>query len=148
MNLSEALSQRVLSVDLGISMIDEIQINPPVATYEDATRLSNLRRINYIFGFNGTGKTTISRVIAQAHGHEHCRLVWKGGVELERMVYNRDFIDSNFNQDGPLQGVFTLGENQVEADREIACLQLEIGKVIGHISSWKEKMAYRESAKS
>ncbi|SFN70720.1 AAA family ATPase [Xenorhabdus japonica] len=116
-------------------MIGEIQINLPLATYQNPARLSDLRRINYIFGANGTGKTTISRVIAQAHGHEHCQLQWKSGIELERMVYNRDFVDRNFNQDGPLQGVFTLGENQIEAEREIARLQPEIAKVTDRISS-------------
>ncbi|BDX03465.1 hypothetical protein MACH16_22130 [Marinomonas pontica] len=107
-------------------MINEIQINPPVATYLNPTRLSDLRRINYIFGANGTGKTTISRVIAGDQGYDHCQLVWQGGGALERMVYNRDFVDRNFNQDGPLQGVFTLGENQVEAEREIARLRPDI----------------------
>lgn len=121
-------------------MINEIQINPPVATYLNPTRLSDLRRINYIFGANGTGKTTISRVIAAEQRHEHCQLVWRGGSELERMVYNRDFVDRNFNQDGPLQGVFTLGENQVEAEREIARLRPEIERVDGQISSLKMQL--------
>lgn len=116
-------------------MINEIQINPPVATYLSPTKLTDLRRINYIFGANGTGKTTISRVIAGEQGLVHCRLLWQGGNELERMVYNRDFVDRNFNQDDPLQGVFTLGENQVEAELEIARLQPEIEKAHGQISS-------------
>lgn len=116
-------------------MISEIQINPPVATYLNLVRLNDLRRINYIFGANGTGKTTISRVIAQLQGHDHCQLVWQGGIMLECMVYNRDFVDRNFNQEGPLQGVFTLGENQVEAEREIARLQPEIVKITDQISS-------------
>lgn len=118
-------------------MIKDIQIIPPVATYLNPTQLSDLRRINYIFGANGTGKTTISRVIAQAYGYDHCRLDWQGANPLEPMVYNRDFVDRNFNQDGPLQGVFTLGENQVEAEREIARLRPEIEKVDGQISSLK-----------
>lgn len=116
-------------------MISEIQITPPLATYQNPAKLNDLRRINYIFGANGTGKTTISRVIAQAPGHEHCHLLWQGGLPLKVMFYNRDFVDRNFNQDGPLQGVFTLGENQVEAEREIARLQPEIERVNGQISS-------------
>ncbi|WP_052726001.1 hypothetical protein [Xenorhabdus bovienii] len=32
------------------------------------------------------------------------------------MVYNRDFVDRNFNQGDPLQDIFTLSENQVEAN--------------------------------
>lgn len=51
------------------------------------------------------------------------------------MVYNRDFVDRNFNQDSPLQGVFTLGENQVEAEREITRLGSEIDNVSGQTSS-------------
>ncbi len=118
-------------------MINEIQINPPIATYQTPTTLKDLRCINYIFGANGTGKTTISRIIAGEQGHDQCQLVWQGGSPLERMVYNRDFVDRNFNQDGPLQGIFTLGENQVEAEQEIARLQLEIDRVIDQISSLK-----------
>ena len=49
---------------------------------------------------NGTGKTTISRVIAGEPGHHHCKLAWQGGTPLERMVYNQDFVDRNFNQNG------------------------------------------------
>ena len=51
------------------------------------------------------------------------------------MVYNRDFVDRNFNQDGPLQGVFTLGENQVEAEREIARLRPEMDRINDQVSS-------------
>mgnify|MGYP000038295630 CR=1 FL=1 len=116
-------------------MISEIKINPPLATYQTLATLSDLRRINFVFGANGTGKTTISRVIAGACGDSHSELVWQGGAALEAMVYNRDFIDRNFNQGNPLQGVFTLGENQVEAEREIARLQPEIEKIEGKINS-------------
>tara|TARA_R110001599_G_C12264232_1_gene660684 strand:- start:2357 stop:4603 length:2247 start_codon:yes stop_codon:yes gene_type:complete len=121
-------------------MIDEIKINPPVATYNHPETLSDLRRINFIFGANGTGKTTISRVIAQTEGHDHCQLIWQGGTPLDAMVYNRDFVDRNFNQDSPLQGVFTLGENQVEAEREIARLHPKIEKVDEQIASLNNQL--------
>lgn len=116
-------------------MIGEIRINPPVATYSNSATLGDLRRINFIFGANGTGKTTISRVIAQAVGHSHCELIWHGASPLVVMVYNRDFVDRNFNQGNALQGVFTLGENQVEAEHEIARLQPEVEKLNEKITS-------------
>lgn len=121
-------------------MISEIQINPPVATYLNQAKLNNLRPINYIFGANGTGKTTISRVIAGEPGHHHCQLVWQGATSLERMVYNQDFVDRNFNQNGPLQGVFTLGENQVEAERKIARLRLDTDTLSGQITSLNNQL--------
>ncbi|HET7922967.1 MAG TPA: AAA family ATPase, partial [Gammaproteobacteria bacterium] len=48
-------------------MIQSISIRN-VATFHptDATILDDLRQFNYIFGSNGTGKTTISRIIADA----------------------------------------------------------------------------------
>jgi wobble nucleotide-excising tRNase len=116
-------------------MIGEIVINPPVATYQSQARLNDLRRINFIFGANGTGKTTISRVIDQVEGHNHCFLNWQNAAPLQPMVYNRDFVDNNFNQQNPVQGVFTLGDNQVEAEREIARLQPELEKLTGQINS-------------
>lgn len=121
-------------------MINEIQINPPLATYSTQAKLYDLRRINYIFGANGTGKTTISRVVEGEQGHNHSQIIWQGGIPLEKMVYNRDFVDRNFNQGDLLQGVFTLGENQVEAEREIAHLRPEIGKVNAQISSLKTQL--------
>lgn len=116
-------------------MISEIKINPPVATYHSSAVINDLRLINFIFGANGTGKTTISRVIERAGGHEHCELVWQGGAPLSVMAYNRDFIDRNFNQENPVQGVFTLGDNQVEAERQIQLLKPKIDEILEDISS-------------
>ncbi|QCZ93142.1 AAA family ATPase [Salinimonas iocasae] len=66
-------------------MIREIQITPPLAIYTNQASLTDLRTINYIFGANGSGKTTISRVIAGTDGYSHCPLSWQGDITLERM---------------------------------------------------------------
>src|SRR5690606_18755218 len=56
------------------------------------------------------------------------------------MVYNRDFVERNFNQNNPLQGVFTLGENQVEAEREIADIQPQIDRVRDQIATLNNQL--------
>ncbi|MEQ9998453.1 AAA family ATPase [Pectobacterium versatile] len=109
-------------------MITSINIQN-IATYTRPSILNDLRKINFIFGANGTGKTTISRVIEQATGHEHCFCQWTGGTPLEVMVYNKDFVDRNFNQENTIKGIFTLGDNQVEAEKEIAKLKPELEKL-------------------
>lgn len=110
-------------------MINEIQINQPVPTYLLPPLMTDLRKINFIFGANGSGKTTICRVVEQAESHTHCFLNWKNSAPLQSMVYKRDFVDRNTNQANSVKGVFTLGDNQVETEREVARIQPEIEKL-------------------
>ena len=74
-------------------------------------------RFNFLFGTNGAGKTTITKVIANPRAYPDCALVWRTGTPLESMVYNRDFIERNFNAAPRLKGIFTLGEQDI-ANRE------------------------------
>jgi wobble nucleotide-excising tRNase len=95
-------------------MIESITI-ASVATYASTPEtFTKLSRLNYLFGSNGTGKTTISRVIADEAIFPTCKVKWEGGTKLESMVCNQDFVDRNFNQSVELKGVFTLGEKQFD----------------------------------
>jgi hypothetical protein len=59
--------------------------------------MSGLKNINFIFGANGAGKTTIGRVVTNKSAYEHanCSITWRDGVEMQPLVYNRDFVDAN-----------------------------------------------------
>lgn len=89
-----------------------------VATFHPTavTTLDDLRQVNYLFGSNGTGKTTISRVIADATFSTTSRCTWKNGQPLESVVLNRDFVEKNFDQ---MRGVFTLGEKEKDTEAKI-----------------------------
>jgi wobble nucleotide-excising tRNase len=103
----------------GDRMIETISLSK-TATYGDQPEvLGPLRRVNFIFGTNGTGKTTISRVIADDTAYAACGVAWKDGRPLQALVYNRDFVERNFSRSAELKGVFTLGEKQVKAQEEI-----------------------------
>lgn len=56
------------------------------------------------------------------------------------MVYNQDFVDKNFSQNSRLQGVFTLGENRVEAERELLQLRLQIEKIDTQIKNLNNQL--------
>lgn len=100
-------------------MIDSITI-ADVATYGSTPEsLSSLSQFNFVFGSNGTGKTTVSRIIADEASFATCKVAWRGGTRLQPMVYNRDFLDRNFNQSNELKGVFTLGEKQADTLQKI-----------------------------
>lgn len=113
-------------------MLTGIHINN-VATYNAPTQLDGLKKINFIFGANGSGKTTISRILDQTSNYTYCLLQWLGGEPIKTLVYNKDFIDRNFNQENTVKGVFTLGDDQVEAERQIALLRPQIDKVTNEI---------------
>jgi wobble nucleotide-excising tRNase len=98
-------------------VLTEIEVAGKASYASAGARLDDLKAINFIFGTNGTGKTTISRVIADPDGHPTCSLAWMSGKPLERLVYNRDFIDRNFA--AQLRGIFTLGEAEKDTLEKI-----------------------------
>ena len=107
-------------------MIESLQI-ADVATYSSAPEvLGGLSEFNFIFGSNGTGKTTIGRVIADEEAFEACNVTWKGGTKLQPMVHNSDFVATNFDQSAELKGVFTLGKRNVDAVKKIAAAKNEL----------------------
>ena len=116
-------------------MIESLSISN-VATYgEQSEVLAGLSKFNFIFGSNGTGKTTISRVIAEAEGHHHCPISWVGGTKLQAMVYNRDFVDANFNQSADIKGVFTLGEENIETLDKIVSAKSDLDTLVAQIEN-------------
>lgn len=116
-------------------MIESITI-ASVATYgANPQVLTGLSNFNFIFGSNGTGKTTISRIIADASHYPTCGVQWKSGMPLQTMVYNQNFVERNFNQLNELKGVFTLGEQQVDTLAKIAETKKEIDTLTNKIKS-------------
>ena len=107
-------------------MIESITI-ANVATFAITPEaLNGLSQFNYLFGSNGTGKTTVSRVIADETKFPTCNVTWKAGTKLQPLVYNHDFVERNFNQSAELKGVFTLGEKQLDTLAKIAAAKGEL----------------------
>lgn len=110
-------------------MIESIHV-AKTATYGDARQsLTGLKTFNYIYGSNGSGKTTISRVLAKPSdpAHANCNIAWKGGSPLDAFVYNRDFVAANFGL-SPIKGVFTLGKQSVEDAEALRLATAEVAK--------------------
>ena len=55
-------------------MISKININNVASFNESDHLMDNLGRINFIFGANGSGKTTISRVLAHPENYPSCSI--------------------------------------------------------------------------
>ena len=73
--------------------------------------------INFFYGKNGSGKTSISRAIMDGGA-----LTWKATEpesDYDRLVFNRDFIQQNLMLHDRMPGVFTISEADIAVQGEI-----------------------------
>ena len=83
------------------------------ASYKNEQKLGPLKAINFVFGCNGSGKTTISRILANAENPPPgCSVAWDAEGALQVRVYNKDYVDANFARDKRIPGVLTLGSEK------------------------------------
>lgn len=97
------------------SAITGIRLNR--ATFRDV-RIDQLSCVNFFYGNNGAGKSSIARAIEENDGLE-----WRDGAlpsNYDILVFNQDFISRNFSDCGSLPGVFTVNETNVKIQGEVA----------------------------
>lgn len=130
-------------------MIEKICIKN-IATYDKivAVNIENLKEINFFYGANGSGKTTISKVIANVSSFSDCSIQWKDNLLLKPYVYNRDFIHQNFNVSNELKGIFTLGKDSVETTKLIDEKKKEEEKIQNEITGLKNNLASKDEEKN
>lgn len=75
--------------------------------------------INFLFGNNGSGKSTIAKVIKEKSPN---KLVWEAGRtanDFTLLVYNEEFIKKNIASYGGMPGVFTISEQNLVIQQQI-----------------------------
>lgn len=88
------------------------------ASFKEEVLIENLQKVNIIYGANGTGKSTISKVLSDTEGkYPECFVDWADDTPLDVLAYNKDFRDKNFVENMP--GIFTLGEATIEKKKLI-----------------------------
>ena len=121
-------------------MIESIQIQKAASFGDVPENVLGLSKFNFVYGANGTGKTTVSRVIADEARFPFCKVTWRGGAKLETLVYNRDFIDRNFGQAVELKGIFTLGEKDKTTLDKITAAKTELDGFVGQIKLFTDTL--------
>jgi len=85
-----------------------------------------LQKVNFVFGPNGSGKTSISRALSDAGAFPACRVAWSATQpQSEVRVFNRQYVDQVVGTEDELAGVFVLGKASVEAQQERVTLEAE-----------------------
>lgn len=100
-------------------MITKIELKN-VVPYSNGLIIDNLHKINYIYGANASGKTTLSHFLEQTDDEKYtdCSIEWENGIKVETNVYNRYFRENNFGKSS-IPGVFTLGQATKEEKETI-----------------------------
>lgn len=98
-----------------------------VASYDhEGVTFDNLSKVNFIYGGNGTGKTTFSRVLAHPNDFPSCKVEWEG-KPVEVVVFNQDFKRDNLKEVMP--GVFTIGFEHYKETPHAWFLGKKIGRL-------------------
>ncbi|HCG39041.1 MAG TPA: hypothetical protein DEW09_08180 [Pseudomonas sp.] len=107
-------------------MIESITL-ANIATYSrtEPQAITKLKQVNFFYGANGAGKTTISRVIKDSGYSLDSTVTWSQKTPLAAMVYNNDFIKENYKDLEDLKGVFTLGKAEANQLERLKVLQEE-----------------------
>lgn len=121
-------------------MIETITIRNVASYSNEPERLIELSKNNFIYGSNGSGKTTISRVIADSAIYPDCSVSWVGGNQIEALVYNRDFVENNFSQSTELKGIFTLGEKDKKTLEAIENEKKKLDELVKEIAKLKNSL--------
>ena len=118
------------------SEIIKIELND--ATFEGTKATVNPTYVNFFFGNNGTGKSTIAKAIKSGVGVIYTDD--KRFDDYNTLVYNQDFIDANMKSYHDLKGIFTIDEANSET-------QDEIDKINEQLTEARGKKAAAETAK-
>jgi len=116
-------------------MITKIILKKVASYGEDPAILETDKKINFIYGLNGTGKTTISKYLQNKDDLNFCNCSVEGINNEKILVYNQKFIDDNFYLSPTQKGIFSLKSENKEAKEKIDNATEEIKKLNAQIKN-------------
>ncbi len=106
-----------------ISEITEILLN--TAVFHQVKFIP--ARLNFIYGDNGTGKSTIAETIQNAKNLKF--KTGKSADDYQILVYNQEFVQQNIQQYANLPGIFTVSQQNAELQRKLQNLESQKEKI-------------------
>lgn len=125
------------------SAIEELVLTD--ATFDNETVRPTF--INFFYGRNGTGKSTVARTIRAS---DPANVRWHDGrsaADYDVLVYDTAFIAANFESCDNLPGVFTVAEENIAVQNRIKEKSAERRELLERHSVCREALESGESAK-
>jgi len=99
-------------------MITKIEMDC-VASYKKKATLETDKKVNLIYGLNGTGKSTISNYLYSPSLDKFSTCRMEGVTDEKILVYNQNFVRDYFYETDSINGIFTLSKENKEAEKKI-----------------------------
>lgn len=117
-------------------MINKITLKN-IASYRNEAVLETDKKVNLIYGLNGTGKSTFSSYLYDLSDPQYADCNVLGLNTTDRLlVYNQQFIKDNFYETEDIHGIFTLSKENKEVKKIID----EANKTIQTLNDSKRKI--------
>ncbi len=111
-------------------MINKI-VMKNVASYRKETALETDKKVNLIYGVNGTGKSTLSGFLYNTEDSQYSDCKIKGLHNTDRvLVYNQQFVTDNFYETEDISGIFTLSQENKAATQAIDDARKKLTKLL------------------
>ena len=125
-------------------MISKIVLNG-VASYRKEAVLETDKKVNLLYGLNGTGKSTFSEFLYDQTGARFSQCRVEGLEDNDTiLVYNQRFVQDTFYEPQGIHGIFTLSKGNAEAQKVIDNASAEMKKLIEQKRKIEEKKAKDE----
>lgn len=125
-------------------MISKIVLNE-VASYKKEAVLDTDKKVNLLYGLNGTGKSTFSEFL---YDHTEARFSQCSIEGLEEndtvLVYNQKFVQDTFYEPEGIHGIFTLSKGNADAQKVIDTTSAEVKKLKEQKRKIEEKKTKNE----
>ncbi|TGK54190.1 AAA family ATPase [Leptospira bouyouniensis] len=125
-------------------MITKIKLQD-VASYKKETHFLTDKKINLIYGLNGTGKSTFSSYLYDLSNPDFKNCNVYGILDEEIVTYNQKFISDFFYEEEKLKGIFTLSKENKAVAEKIRNIEIEIEK---YRSNLKDTLKKQEDSKN
>ncbi len=127
-------------------MINKITL-AKIASYKDEASLETDKKVNLIYGLNGSGKTVFSNYLENLEGEHfvHCSIEGFKKDEQKILVYNQSFVEKNFYETERQKGIFTLAKDNAIASQKIKEAESEKKNMIEEREKLKENLDKNET---
>ena len=125
-------------------MISKIVLNG-VASYKKEAVLDTDKKVNLLYGLNGTGKSTFSEFLYDQTGARFSQCSIEGLEENDTvLVYNQKFVQDTFYEPEGIHGIFTLSKGNADAQKVIDTASAEVKKLTEQKRKIEEKKTKNE----